>query len=89
MALSRPFKKDRLTLSSFHASLLQVIDGVMPLALCTQVVSEVAQHFRSSEKQANSEGCFARQFVCSVISLHSGMSRAVHPLEFSEVDVDH
>ena len=38
--------------SSFNASLLQVIDGVMSLALCPQVVSEASQHFRSSEKQA-------------------------------------
>ena len=38
MALSRPFKEDRLALPSFHASLLQAIDGVMPLVLCPQVV---------------------------------------------------
>ena len=35
---------------SFHASLLQAIDGVMSLALCPQVVSQASQHFRSSEK---------------------------------------
>ena len=29
------------------------------------------------------------QPVCSVISIHSGMSRAVHPQGFSRVDVDH
>ena len=38
--------------SSFNASLLQVIDGVMSLALRPQVVSQAPQHFRSSEKQA-------------------------------------
>ena len=54
---------------------VQAIDGVMSLALCLQVVSQVPQHFTSSEKQATCEGCFARQSVCSVISLHSGMSR--------------
>ena len=37
MALSRPFKEDRQALS-FHASLLQAIDGVMSLALYSQVV---------------------------------------------------
>ena len=37
--------------SSFHASLLQAIDGVMSLALCPQVVSQAPQHFRSSETQ--------------------------------------
>ena len=35
--------------SSFHASL---IDGVMFLALCSQVMSQAPQHFRSSETQA-------------------------------------
>ena len=61
----------------------------MSLALCPQVVSQAPQYLRSSEKQATCEGCFSRQSVCSVISLHSGMSRAVHRQEFSEVDVDH
>ena len=60
----------------------------MSLALCPQVVSQASQHFRSSEKQATRDGCFARQSVCSVVSLHSGMSKAVHPQEFSKVDVD-
>ena len=54
----------------------------MSLALCPQVVSQASHHFRSSEKHATCEGCFARQSVCSVVSLHSGMSRAVHPQEF-------
>ena len=39
--------------SSFHASLLQAIDGVMSLVLCPQVVSQASQHFGSSEQQAN------------------------------------
>ena len=60
----------------------------MSLALWPQVVSQAPQHFRSSEKQATSEGCLACQSVCSVISLHSGMSRAVHPKEFWKVDVE-
>ena len=75
--------------SSFSASLLQVISGVMSLALCPQVVSQASQHFRSSEKQATYEGCFARQSIYLVISIHPGMSKAVHPQEFSKVDVDH
>ena len=74
---------------SFKASLLQAISGVMSLALCPQVLSQASQHLRSSEKQANCESCFAHQSICSVISLHSGMSRAVHPQESSKVDVDH
>ena len=59
----------------------------MSLALCPQVVSQAPQNFRSSEKQATCEGRFARQSVCSVVSLHFGMSRAVDPQEFSKVDV--
>ena len=70
--------------SSFNVSLLQAIDGVMSLALCRQVVSQAPPHFRSSEKQAT---CFARQSIGSVISLHSGISRAVYPQEFSKVPV--
>ena len=69
-------------MSSFHASLFQAIDSVMSSALYPQVVSQAPQHFRSSERQANCEGCFARQSICSVISFHSGMSRAVHPQNF-------
>ena len=61
----------------------------MSLALCPQVVSQAPQHFRSTEKQATCEGCFTRQSICSVISFHSGMFRAVHPQEFSKVDINH
>ena len=67
MALSRPFKEDRL--ASSHASLLQAIDGVMSLALCPQVVSQASQHFRSSEKQATCEGCFARHSLSAFVSV--------------------
>ena len=66
--------------SSFYCCLLQAIDCVMSLALCPQEVSQAPQHFRSSEKQAP---------ICLVVSFHSGMYRAVHPQEFSNVDVDH
>ena len=75
--------------SSLDASLLQAIDGVMSLALCPQLVSQASHHFRSSETQATCEVYFARQSICSVVSLHPGMSRAVHPQEFSKVYVDH
>ena len=46
---------------SFNVSVLQAIDGLMSLALCPQVVSQVPQHFRSSETQATCDGCFAYQ----------------------------
>ena len=82
--LSR-FQRRSSSASSFHAYLLQMIGGVMFLALCQQVVSQAPQHFRSSETQASCNGCFVRQPVCSVISLHRSMSRAVgiHPQEFT------
>ena len=88
MVLSRPYKEARLVIS-LYIPLLQAIDGVMSLALCPQVMSQAPQYFRSSEKQAACEGCFVRQCISSVISLHAGMCRAVHPQEFSKVDIDH
>ena len=47
----------------------------MSLALCPgpQVMSQVSQHFRSSEKQAAGVGRFARRSACSVVSLDSGV----------------
>ena len=45
------FQERSSSASSFHASLLQAIDGVMSTALCPQVVSQASQHFRFSEKQ--------------------------------------
>ena len=75
--------------SSFHASLLPAIDGVMPLSLCLQVVSQAPQHSRSSVTQTIWDGCMAHQSICLVISLHSGMSRAAHPQRFSKVDAKH
>ena len=51
--------------SSFHASLLQAIDGVMPLALCPQMVSQVSQHLRSSEKQATGSKTLKKSYTIS------------------------
>ena len=89
MALSRPFKEDRLALplSTSLSSRRSVVR--CPWLCAPHVVSQASQHFRPSEKKATCEGCFARQSICSVVSLHSGMSRAVHLQEFSKVDVDH
>ena len=36
-------------------------DGVMSLALCSRVVSQAPQHFRSSGKQATRDGCSVRR----------------------------
>ena len=80
--------------SSFHACLLQVINGIMSLVLCLQVVSQAPQHFRSSETHTTWDVWllfFHRQYICLVISsLYSGMFRAVHQQEeFWKVNVEH
>ena len=75
--------------SFLNAPFLRATGGVTSLALCPQSVSQTSQRFRSSEKQATCEGCFACQSVCSVISHHSGVFRAVYPQEVWKVDVDH
>ena len=69
MALSHPFKEDRLALplSTPLSSRWSVVSH--HLALCPQVMSQASQHFWSSEKQATCEDCFARQSACSVVSL--------------------
>ena len=49
MALPRSVKDWRSSsASAFYASLLQTVDGVVFLALCPQVVSQVPQYCRSS-----------------------------------------
>ena len=65
MALSRPFKEDRLTLPlSTHIPSRQSM-VLMSLVLCPQVVSQAPQHFRTFETQATCDGCFSHQSVCS------------------------
>ena len=74
MASLSSFQGRSSSASSVHASLLQAIDGVLSLVLWPQVVSQVSQHFRSSEKQATCEGCIFRQYICLVISFHTGIA---------------
>jgi len=69
----------------------------MALALWSNFVYQVLQHFieaqvpqdLSRHKQLVMAACFVRQFICSVISLHSVTARAVRPQQFSKVDVNH
>ena len=65
--------------SSFHASLLQAINGVMSLALCPQVVSQAPQHFRSSGIHSsfslNSRMKTFYSFVQLLLSRCSSMTR--------------
>ena len=58
----------------------------IPLVLRAQKVSSSST--LPSETQTTCVRFFARQSVCSVVPLHSGMSRAVHPQGFPKVDVD-
>ena len=89
LALSHPFKEDRLALPlSTPLSCRRSMVWCPWLCARTEVVSQASQHFRSSEKHATCEGCFSRQSICSVISFHSGMPRAVHPQEFSKSSVN-
>ena len=78
--------------SSFHTSLLQVIDGVMPLAFRLQVVSQAPSDLPRHKPlvmAALPSSIYLSIYICLAISLYSGMSRAVHQEEFSEVDTDH
>ena len=40
------------------------------------------QSFQTTPEQATCEGCFAHQSICSVVSIHFGMFRVVHPQSF-------
>ena len=80
---------DGLSASSFYASLFQAIDGVMPLALCPQVVSHAPLHFRSSKAQATCHGCFPASLSALSFPLDSSMSRTAHLPDSSKVVVEH
>ena len=62
------FQRISSSVSFFHASLLQAVDGVMSLALCPQVVSQAPQQ-EFFETQTVRNCCFAHQYICLVISL--------------------
>ena len=77
--------------SSFCASLLQAIGGLMSLALCRQVVSQAPQHFNSSETQAICDACNLSPplgIICSVTSLDPGVPKAINPQESLRVDAE-
>ena len=59
MALCRPFKKDLLALPL--STPLFSRHNESWLALCSRVVSQAPQHFRSSGKQATCDGCSVRR----------------------------
>ena len=53
------FQAGSLSTSSSHATLLQVINGVMSMA-------QAPQHFRPFKMPTTCDGCFACQSMCSV-----------------------
>ena len=87
-ASSRPLKEDRRALPfpclpaprDRWRDVLRFVPVGSVFSFSTPHIFREASHLRC---------CFARQSVCLVVSLLSGMSRAVHPQEISKVDVDH
>ena len=81
MALSHPFKEDVIddgplssfqgrssSASSFHACLLQTVDGVISLALYLRVVSQAPRHFReprTREEPTGGGGGGGRERACT------------------------
>ena len=68
----------------FSACLLQAIDGVTSLALCSQVASRPPRQFRSSEEKATCVACL----ICSVIPHGSSMRRKEDPHTFFKVKLE-
>ena len=60
-----PFQGRSSSVSSFHASLLNAINGVMSLALCPQVVSQAPQH------------CLVISFIPACPGQHTQVSKVV------------
>ena len=80
MAFSHPFKEDRLVLP-LSIPLFQAIDDVMSLGLCMQAPSSTTLKIFQEANHLWGLLC-PPVSICSVISLHSGMSRAVHQSGF-------
>ena len=62
---------DSPTIARLAVSPLQAIDGVVSLAGCRRLVSQLPQYITSSKRQSTCGGCFSHQSVCLVTSLHS------------------
>ena len=93
MALSRPFQGySSSALGSFYVYttyLFRVIECVEFLDLCSRVVSQAPQHFRSSETQSTlMVALLAWNSVWSVSSRYLGMSMTVHLQEDWKVNVE-
>ena len=72
--------------SSFYVFLLQVVNSVMSLALCWQVVSQTLQHFRSSKTQAAYNFLYPPVYLLSYFPWLADPGQSKKP---SKVDVEH
>ena len=76
MALPHPHERSS-SASAVHAALLQVINGVMSLALCPRVVSQAPQHFRSSLTFTVHK--YRALVTCAICAALSQPSQAIPP----------
>ena len=78
MAICRPFKEDRLALpvSTPFSSRRSMVCECAWLCACRYCLKVLNTLDLPRSKPCGA--CFARQSICLVISLHSGMSRVVH-----------
>ena len=58
-----------------NAGVILVVTDSVPMGTDIITLPPFPQHFRSSEKQATSEGCFFRQSVCSVLQHIQGSTQ--------------
>ena len=71
MCIISSFQRRSSNASSSNVSLLQVVDGVMSLAMCPQLVSQAPQQ-GFFETQTVRKCCFAHQYIYLIISLDFG-----------------
>ena len=88
VALSCPLKVDCWEAFSFCAFFLQVIRGVMSLALYLQISSRAPQHLDLLRHKPFLVVTLPISLICPVISLDSGISIKVHPQVSLKVDVE-
>ena len=78
-----------LSASSFYASLLQAIVGVVFLTFCPQVASRAPQHSDIPRRRSPGDVALPASLSAQSFPLHSGMFRTVYPQEFWKMDVGH
>ena len=96
MTISRPFKEDRLALPfprlSHPGDRWCCVVGFVPAGSVSsssplQIIQHT-KHLRCLMRSLLLLLFLSRQSICSVISLDPGISRTIHPQEFSKVKVE-